>query len=326
MLVGVEYDDAQRDLLKKLVDTGILKKHLREEALGSLSFPMFAPGDDAPRKSRDKYKAICDSHAAANLCLASCSLMGVQCMDQKVEVETAPEGYNYDEATGRMVPIVLDAMSVSLKDILMGLEVTIHNGEKRALFNSLSQDENGEWDALFPGDERREDLARRIAAHACSWMLYHLAIKLRATEEGTTGFLKVAFLDSHVRLALNYSSWDAETESVSLDVSPVDSNIMEEDVELAELRRAEAEWIDLSPLDLVDRNVQQAEDQAQRLFAQDEAIDVSSLNTEQFFAGPQGRTPTSTQDAGRVRGFSGLRQSSGTTFSGDHHSGPRARQ
>ena len=110
-------------------------------------------------------------------------------------------------------------------------------------------------------------------------MLYHLAIKLRATEEGTTGFLKVAFLDSHVRLALNYSSWDAETESVSLDVSPVDSNIMEEDVELAELCRAEAEWIDLSPLDLGDRNVQQAEDQAQQLFAQDEAIDVQSSSS-----------------------------------------------
>jgi len=137
-----------------------------------------------------------------------------------------------------------------------------------------------------------------------------MGYKMNVTEEGATNFLRVAFFDSHRRLALNYSSWDETTHSVTLDVAANDNDLMEEDVDLAELCRAEAEWIDLSPLDLGDRNVHQAEDQAQRMFAQDEAINVSSLNTEQFFNSPQGRASNRNNDAGRVRGFSGLRQSS----------------
>ena len=93
----LEYDKEEKELLEKLVDNGCLKKQLQARGLGRLSFTMFAPEEDAPRKRRDKCNAILDGHTAANLCLASAMIMGILRMTEKVKVEVAPRGYRFDE-------------------------------------------------------------------------------------------------------------------------------------------------------------------------------------------------------------------------------------
>ena len=93
-------------------------------------------------------------------------------------------------------------ITLLLQDILLGLKVTINGGAQRPLFNSMSQDNNGEWGAL---SSQAMSCARRWRARS---QLYHMAFKMNATEAWATNFLCMAFQDSHRRLALKFSYRD----------------------------------------------------------------------------------------------------------------------
>ena len=238
-------------------------------------------------------------------------------MTTQVVIEIA-ESWKLDEQTGEHVPTSTSTITMSLRDLLLNLTVEICKGVKIPLLNSLGQDASNDWDALFPGNKLREEQISKIAAHPASWVMYHLALVHNATEDGVEAFLKVAFHDTLVRLALNCSSWDPVEEEVSLDAN-VDSDLLDKgDEELEELCEAAAEWIDMSTLDPEDRGIQQAEDKAGVMFAHDDAVDVSSMNTQQFF---ENRTQT-----GLRRGIRGLRMSSGTTSSEACQEGPSTHQ
>ena len=186
------------------------------------------------------------------------------------------------------------------------------------MFNAISQDDNNDWDTLFPGDKLREEAVAKIAMHPASWIMYHLALHLNATEDGATDFLNVAFHDTHVRLALSFSSWDETEHTVSLDVGAVGDGLEHGDEELDELEEAATEWIDMSTLDIEEKAIQHAKERAGAMFAHDEAVDVSSMNTEQFFAK---RAPT-----GQRRGISGLGKSSNITSTDARQAGLHASQ
>jgi len=314
---NVEYNTNQKDELEKLIASGHLKRIMRKKGMGLLAFAMFAPAEDANRKSRDKYKSILDGSAAGNSSLSQVQLGGILDMTTKVTIETA-EGWQFDEETQEHVPIRTSSITMSLMDILLSLTITIQGGGEKPLFNSVGQDSSNDWDALFPGDKLREEKVTKIAAHPASWIMYHLALDHNATEDGVANFLQVAFHDTHVRLALNCSSWDPAEGAVSLGVGTGLDVLDQGDEELEELREAAAEWIDMSTLDIDDRGIQQAEDRAGAMFAHDDAVDVSSMNTQQFF---ENRAQT-----GLRRGIRGLRTSSNTTSSGARQGGHTASQ
>ena len=156
-VINVEYDKADLPEIQMLIESGHLKRVMREMGLGHLSFAMFTPNDNSPRKSRDKYRSILDGNAAANCCLAAITLPGVLNMSETVEIETAPSGWAFDEDRQEHVPIERSSVRMSLMDILLGLTVTTHGGAQKPLFNAISQDDNNDWDALFPGDKLRKE-------------------------------------------------------------------------------------------------------------------------------------------------------------------------
>ena len=296
----VEFDTTRRDDLVAIVQSGHLKAVMRKHGLGRLAHCLISPPEDAPRKSIDKYRSLLDGHAAANNCLSRLTITGVSDMTTPVEIEVGEE-WQLDETSGEMVPTSTSTITLSLRDLLLGLTIEISEGVERPLIDSLGQDANNDWDILFPGDARRRAQVEKMAVHLASWVMYYLAIEKNATEQGSEDFLTVGFRDLHVRLAMNSSSWDPVEEAVSLDAD-VEFDLEQGDEEMEELKAAAAEWIDMSTLDPEEKGIQDAADGAGVMFAHDEAVDASSLNTQQYFE--------NRAQAGLRRGIRGLRKKS----------------
>lgn len=296
----LEFDSKRREDLVALIGSGHLKKAMRNHGMGRLSHCLLCPPEDASRKSLDKYRSLIDGHTAGNNCLARITVTGISDMTTTVAIEVADD-WALDEVSGEMVPTSTSTIDLSLRELLLSLTIEIAEGVERPLLDSLGQDSNNDWDLLFPGDARRKTQVGKMSVHLASWVMYYLAIEKSATEQGARDFLTVGFRDMHVRLAMNSSTWDPKEEEVTLD--PDVEFDLERDEDEEELKAAMVEWIDMSTLDPEDKGIQDAADGAGKLFAHDEAVDASSLNTEQYF--------DNRAQAGLRRGFRGLRTPSG---------------
>ena len=313
----IEFDSKRRDDLIEIIRSGHLKAVMRAHGLGRLAHCLICPPEESSRKSIDKYRALLDGHAAGNNCLSRFTATGISDMTTPAEIEVAVD-WQLDETSGDMVPTATRTITMSLRELLLGLTIEISEGMERPLIDSLGQDSNNDWDILFPGDARRKAQIEKMAVHLASWVMYYLAIEKNATERGTEALLTIGFRDLHVRLAMNSSSWDPVEEAVSLDAD-VEFDL-ERDEEEEELRAAAAEWIDMSTLDPEDKGIQDAMDGAGVMFAHDEAVDASSLNTQQYFE--------NRAQAGLRRGIRGLRKKSSQkgTAPGARQEGPKGPQ
>lgn len=280
MAFTVEYDAEAAELLRAA------SRHIKsyfQHNIGRKAYIAFAPDEEtAGLSSIQFYREKCDKNLVFQACTASTKLHGIESMDgvMLIPLREEVEGTN---------------VRINLRKLLQ--EYTLPGSDAPVvLAMGLAHGSLDSWEVYFPQAAAYEQAMEKVMVHVASWAMYRLYYKYGCTSKGIQQYITSMFSSMECRIAFNMSSYDVETDVITIDRSGLEVDVEEEE--------DNDDWMDMSILAPEGvSTLNKASMQAGILFDPEEQDSIGSLDTNAYEARKHGRASVPGHVVRGLRGF-----------------------